>query len=178
MHPLLNATERRTAAAAARNHPPRGELGRGCGRERGPGATSGSPTPSKRASGLNSAPSELLAFIAGRSERDAARELGLSKGSVGRLRAGYWPADPRKVLAAWQRHQGDRAARASAWFLRRVYPGGVVRHAGRHYTAAGLGARTGQLLAVARAGGDGLLAQALEQPVERLVLSAIPTTAD
>lgn len=112
----------------------------------------------------------LLAFVSALSVRDAAQALGLSRGTVHELRKGYWPTDARKIVRAWSAYQGRAGVVASSWFLRRVRPGGVVRHADREYTAHQLTARTGQLLAVARAADGSLLAQTLDLPAERLPL--------
>lgn len=150
-----------------------GDLGRGCGRDRGRGATHAAPGQKKRATAPESAPADLMAFVATLSEREGARVLGLSKGSVGRLRQGYWPDDSRKIARAWERYKGAHGVAASGWFIRRVYPGGLVRHAGHAYTATGLAAHTGQLLAVTRAAGGGLLAQTLNLPAERIALSPV-----
>lgn len=171
-----------TSRAPRTSRPPKpqilGELGRGLGVERGQVGTDAAPRPQKRASGPISAPPDLLEFVGGLPEREAARVLGLSKGSVGRLRQGYWPDDPRKVLQAWERYKASRGVVASGWFLRRVYLGGLVRHAGQAYTATGLAARTGQLLAVSRATDGGLLAQTLDLPAERMSLWPAPLIAE
>ena len=73
-------------------------------------------------------------------------------------------------MQAWSRYKGRRGIVASSWFIRRVRPGGTVRHAGQDYTAPGLAARTGQMLAVARSSDEGLIAQTLELPAERIPL--------
>ncbi|WOI47706.1 hypothetical protein [Acidovorax sp. BLS4] len=103
---------------------------------------------------------------------EASLVLGLGRGTVARLRHGYWPADPRKIERAWNRYKAQRGVLAS-WFLRRVYPGGIVRHAGRAWGGSPLVDRTGQLLAVARETGGGLVAQTLELPAERLPLAQV-----
>ncbi len=131
------------------------------------------PVPSGRPSGPSSAPPDLLAFVRSQSVSGGTRTLRLSVGTIHRLRHGYWPSDSRKVIKAWEDYKARRAVVASAWFLRRVRPGGVVRHAGSDYTAHQLAARTGQLLAVARDAGGGLVAQTLELPAERLPLSRV-----
>lgn len=136
----------------------------------GPGAICASLAPENGLNGLGCAPSELLDFLGAQSVRDAAQALGLARGTVHRLSQGYWPSDPRKIVQAWSAYKGRTAVVASSWFLRRVRPGGMVRHAGLDYTAPRLAARTGQLLAVARANDGGLLAQTLELPSERLPL--------
>ena len=152
-------------------------LGRGTAGDRVLGGTDAAAMAQKRASGPQSAPSDLLEFLGGLSLRDAARSLGLSKGTVSRLREGYWPTDARKLLASWQRYKGRHSVVASGWFLRKVYAGGQVRHAGHAYTAAGLAARTGQLLAVSRSADGGLLAQTLDFPAERLSLTQLGALA-
>lgn len=107
---------------------------------------------------------------------DVARELGLTRGTVYRLRDGYWPSNPSNILQAWGRYKAGRAVVDSSWFLRRVRSGGMVRHAGADFTAPCLPARVGQMLAVVR-GADGcLLAQTLELPAERFTLMQTPAT--
>lgn len=114
-----------------------------------------------------------MEFVRGLPVREAADALRLSRGSVGRLRQGYWPDEPRKILQAWESYKASRGVVASGWFLRKVYAGGQVRHAGQFFTASGLAARTGQLLAVSRASNGGLLAQTLDLPAERISLSQL-----
>ena len=130
------------------------------------------PLPAGRegSSGPFSAPADLLAFVRAHSVGEAMQALALSRGTVHRLRHGYWPPDARKITQAWQRYQASRAVVASSWFLRRVRAGGLVRHADADYSAPQLEARTGQLLAVARAGSGALIAQTLELPAQRLHL--------
>lgn len=131
------------------------------------------PASSRRPSGPLSAPPDLLVFVRSLPVSDAVRALGLAAGTISRLRHGYWPADSRKIVKAWELYRARRGVVASSWFLRRVRPGGVVCHAGRHYTALQLAARTGQLLAVAREAAGGLVAQTLELPAERLPLAPV-----
>ncbi|MBS0401098.1 MAG: hypothetical protein JSS18_01235 [Proteobacteria bacterium] len=100
---------------------------------------------------------------------EVARALGMSRRTAHRLRDGYWPRDARGILAYWESFKGRSASQVSSWFLRRVYPGGVVLHAGGHWSAHGLAVRVGQQLAVARSDG-GLLAQTLELPAQRFEL--------
>jgi len=119
------------------------------------------------------APPDLLHFVRGLSKASAARALGLATGTIHRLRHGYWPDDPRKIMRAWERHQARCGVVASSWFLRRVRAAGVVRHAGIDYTATQLAARTGQLLALARGADGRLIAQTLELPAERLALAPV-----
>lgn len=135
-----------------------------------PGGTSAAADPGKGTYGPALPPPDLLAFAQQTPVAQAAQYLGLARKTVYRLRQGYWPSDSRKILAAWAQYRGRTAQQASSWFLRRVQVGGVVRHAGREFTAFGLAARAGQLLAVARAADGGLLAQTLELPPERLPL--------
>jgi len=119
----------------------------------------------------------LLEFVRAQAVRDGAAALGLGRGTVHRLCLGYWPSDPRKIMQAWSAYKGRSGVVASSWFLRRVRPGGLVRHAGQDYTGQQLAARTGELLAVARAGGGNLLAQTLELPSERLPLQPVGATS-
>lgn len=137
----------------------------------GRGGVSACPSASGRLFGPVSAPPDLLHFVRAYSVREAGAALGLAVGTVYRLRQGYWPGDPRKIVDAWSQYKASRALEVSSWFLRRVRESGLVRHAGRDYTAPRLEARTGQLLAVARAADGGLLAQTLELPAERMPLA-------
>ena len=154
-----------------------GDFDSGARAERAPGATSGRPSPLGRPSGPELPPADLLAYVRSTPQLEAARTLGLSKGTIHNLARGYWPADSRKLLAAWQRYKGRHSVVASGWFLRKVYAGGQVRHAGHAYTATGLAARTGQLLAVSRSADGGLLAQTLDLPAERLSLTQLGAPA-
>ena len=147
------------------------DLPAGFSRDRGVGGTTPAPRGSDRPKAAPSAPPELLAFVRAHRTCQAARELGLSERTVSRLAGGYWPADARTVLSAWSAYCGRTAARKSRWFLRRVHPGGLVRHSPLVYTGHGLQVRVGQLVAVARAEGGGLVAQTLELPITRLPLS-------
>lgn len=142
----------------------------GCA-QNGVEATTPYASAKNRLYGPQSAPPELQHFVREQSVGDAALALGLARGTVHRLRQGYWPEDSRKLVQAWGRYQGQRGIVQSSWFLRRVRSGGVIRHAGLDYAAPGLAARTGQLLAVARAADGSLLAQTLELPAERLPLT-------
>lgn len=122
----------------------------------------------------------LLAFVRGRAVREAAQLLGLERTTVHRLLRGYRPRDPRKIMKAWATYKGVEQRPASSWFLRRVRSGlvgggiGLVRHGRFEYTCPELGARVGELLAVARGHGGGLVAQTLQAPAERLVLAPWP----
>ena len=106
-----------------------------------------------------------MVYIPSPPQLQAARTVGLSKCPLTQL------------LAAWQRYKGRHSVVASGWFLRKVYAGGQVRHAGHAYTATGLAARTGQLLAVSRSADGGLLAQTLDLPAERLSLTQLGALA-
>jgi hypothetical protein len=103
---------------------------------------------------------------------NVARELGLTRGTVYRLRDGYWPAESGKILHAWSRYKASRGV-VQSWFLRRVRTGGLVAHAGQQFTAPGLGMRMGQMLALARAVDGDLIAQTLELPAERFILTKL-----
>lgn len=117
-------------------------------------------------------PGDLAAFVRESSTTDVRQALGVGQSTVMRLRAGYWPQDARKLLAAWEAHKGRSAQQRSGWFLRRVYPGGVVLHAGGRWSVHGLAVRVGQQLAVARSSA-GLLVQTLELPSQRFELVSI-----
>ena len=160
-------------SAVAAVAPPMTEFDRGTRPAKGLGATCASPEPENGFCGPASPPPELLAFVRAMSLAEAGRALGLAKGTIHSLRKGYWPADPRYIVRAWGAYSAPRAGLGSCWFLRRVYPGGIVRHAGAEYTAVDLAARAGQQLAVARDHSRGLLAQTLDLPAERLVLTRV-----
>jgi len=146
---------------------------RGTSADRCAEAVSGSPATENGASGLKSAPGDLMGFLRGHSVREAAAALGLSRGTVHNLRRGVWPDDRRKILAAWRSYQAKHAVTGSSWFIRRVYADGVVRHARRAWSAHGLAWRVGQLVALSRTGDGELLAQTLELPAERLLLREV-----
>lgn len=143
------------------------------GGETGAGGTWVARRPSGRAYGPKTAPTDLLAFVRAGSVRDASRALGLSLGTTHRLREGYWPDDPRRIMRAWAAYKGGVGRVVSSWFLRRVAEGGCIRHAGRAWGGVGLALRVGELVAVARTP-DGLLAQTLELPAQRLPLEVCP----
>jgi hypothetical protein len=147
------------------------DLPAGFSRDQGVAGTTPASRPVRGSYGPKSAPPDLLAFVQAHRPVQAARELGLSERTVSRLAAGYWPADARTVVAAWSAYCGRTAARKTRWFLRRVHPGGIVRHSPLAYTGQGLEGRIGQLVAVARAEGGALVAQTLELPITRLALS-------
>lgn len=127
--------------------------------------------PEKRATARKSPPADLLAFLQAQRVADAARALGLSRRTALRIRGGYWPTNDAHLLRTWHACQGALAQRAGGWFLRRVYAGGAVRHAGAHWTAPALAPRTGQLVACARTAAGGLLVQTLELPAARFELA-------
>lgn len=131
-----------------------------------PSATS---TASKAA---NSPPVDLLGFVLETPTREVVRVLGLSKGTVHNLRSGYWPADARKIMQAWDAYKGRSLQRATSWFVRRVQADGV-HHSGKVYASPQLAGRTGELLAVARAADGTLIAQALELPADRFTLCGV-----
>ena len=141
----------------------------------GASGTHASPAPKNRSKALQSAPADLVHFVCETGASEVARELGLTRATVYRLRDGYWPADPGNILQAWVRYKAGRAVVDSSWFLRRVRSGGIVRHAGGDFTAPSLPARVGQMLAVARGQDGGLLAQTLELPAERFTLMQTAT---
>ena len=145
-------------------------LPRPTGAERRSGGATPAPRPSNRSKGLKSAPAELLCFVRSESPSVAARKLGVSRRTVNRIAAGYWPSNDAELLRAWAVCEGVAAGRKTRWFLRKVHPGGLVRHSPLVYTGHGLDARVGELVAVARTEGGGLVAQTLEQPVVRLQL--------
>lgn len=120
--------------------------------------------------GLVVAPPDLVGFLESVSVGEACQALGLSRRTAHRVRHGYWPTDPRKIMSAWVAYKGRTVQRATSWFVRRVSPDGV-RHGGKLYQASQLAGRAGELLAVARAADGGLLAQALELPAERFTLA-------
>ena len=126
-----------------------------------------------RSYGPKTAPTDLLAFVRAGSVRDASRALGFSLGTTHRLREGYWPDDPRRLLRAWAAYKGGVGRVVSSWFLRRVAVGGCIRHAGLSWSGVGLALRVGELVAVARTP-DGLLAQTLELPSQRIPLEVRP----
>lgn len=119
--------------------------------------------------GPNSAPPDLLAFVRTHAVREAASCLGLSRGTVYNLQKGYWPADCRNLLDAWQSYKGRTVKRSTSWFLRRVSAEGV-RHGGKFYSSPYLAGREGELIAVARSAEGDLLAVSLELPTERFLL--------
>lgn len=136
------------------------------------GSTCARVEPSNAPQALFSQPADFAAFVAAKSVREVAAALNVSRATAWRLAKGYWPGDVRALLDAWEAYKGRSAAQQSGWFLRRVHELGVIRHAGREWTAHGLELRCGQTLAVARRA-DGLLAQTLELPPLRLALAPV-----
>lgn len=133
------------------------------------------PTPSARPySGLGgpfAPPSDLLAFLRGQPERAAAQALGLSHGQVHKLKAGYWPTDPRRVLAAWGRHQAICGSGQGNDGVRRVQADGSVSVRGQRYGGAGLVPGT---LCLVRPQAGGLLQVEPLQALAPLVLFPLP----
>jgi len=127
--------------------------------------------------GLFLPPEDLQAFVGRNSERHIAVALGVSRGTAINLRNGRWPRhDGRALIAAWDSYRGRTATQASRWFMRRVYHGGVVLHAGKAWHASGLEERIGDQVAVARSK-DGLLVHTLELPAQRFELVPMEGTA-
>ena len=154
---------------------PGDELARPCGADCGLGVASGCMNPEKPSASLTSVPADLQVFVRSLPVRDVARQLGLATGTVGRLRKGYWPADPSKILKAWAAYRGRGGATSKRWVLRCVYAGGLLRQGKYVYTAQQLGARVGELLAVARSVDGALIAQPLQPPMERFALQRVET---
>lgn len=132
-----------------------------------------SPGRAKRLAGPKSAPAELLAFLREVSVSEGADALGMSRKQVHRVRHGYWPADSRKIMAAWVAYQGRGAVLASSWFLRRVQPGALVKQGVQVFTGPRLGEYEGKLLALARTVGGGLVAQTLGGQSRLMVLERV-----
>lgn len=118
-------------------------------------------------------PQDLHAFVQRSPVRQVADALGMSRGTAHNLKRGYWPVDPRKLLAAWDAYRGRLSPQQSGWFLRRVQAGGCIHHAGGVWSAPTLAGRDGQTLAVARVNASTLLAQTLELPSMRFVLTCL-----
>lgn len=137
------------------------------------GSTSASPVASGASEAPKSQPADLTAFVKNNTVRDVALALKISRATVYRLQDGYWPADSRALLAVWEAYKGRTAQQQGSWFVRRVYAGGLVRHAGLSWTAPGLAVRTGELLAVARTVDGNLLVQTLDLPAERITLQRL-----
>lgn len=148
------------------------DLERGRRRVRVLGNVISCPAPSEGLYGPKSQPPELASFVHLHSSRAVAAALGVGQGTVTRLKGGYWPADPRKIVQAWNAYKGRTVQRATSWFVRRVSADGL-HHGGKRYQAAQLAGRAGELMAVARTSDGGLLAQSLELPAERFVLARV-----
>jgi len=164
----MNIEEPVTGANAEGN-----DLHRGRSREGRRAGALALPQAGKRSYGPESAPAELLAFLAARSVSEAADVLGLSRKQVHRVRAGYWPADPRKIITAWETHKSRGACLASNWFLRRVQVGALVHHGRHSYTGLRLQEHVGSLVALARTADGGLLAQTLGGQPRLIVLQPV-----
>ena len=120
-------------------------------------------------------PPDLLEFVRASTVSQVATALGLSRRTAYRLRDGYWPRDYRAILHCWEAYKGRHSSRQSGWMLRRVDAGGKVRHAGHVWAAPTLALRVGQTVAVARTCPASLVAQTLDLPAERCVLSPLPS---
>lgn len=144
----------------------------GTGRSSVQGDTSAGVEVKNAPEALISAPADLRGFVQAQTVTEVARVLGMSRKTAWRLRKDLWPRDMRSVLQAWDAHKGLSTQQQSGWFLRRVHVGGIVLHVGRQWTCAGLPARAGQTLAVARVDAQTLLVQTLDLPTERLTLTA------
>jgi hypothetical protein len=149
------------------------DLHSGCGPESARGGATALTRANNRLSGPQSAPPALLAFLNEVSVSDAADALGMSRKQVHRVRHGYWPADSRKIMAAWVAYQGRSAAVASSWFLRRVQADARVRQGAHVYTGPRLGEHVGKLLALARTVDGGLVAQTLGGQPRLMVLERL-----
>ena len=135
------------------------------------GDTSACSTAKSASEAVFLVPADLRGFVQGQTVTEVARVLNMSRKAAWRLRKDLWPVDKRSVLRAWDAYKGLSTQQQSGWFLRRVHAGGLVRHAGAEWTAPALAARTGQTLAVARAGVANLLVQTLDLPTERFTLN-------
>lgn len=133
------------------------------------GHTDAAPSGFDRPCGPASAPADLMEFLKGCTVTEAAVALNVSRGTVHRLRSGYWPSDCRNLLDVWQAYKGRTVKRSTSWFIRRVTADGV-RHGGKLYLSPSLAGRAGELLAVARSADGDFLAVALELPAERFLL--------
>ena len=149
------------------------DLHSGCGPQSARGGATALTRANSRLSGPQSAPPALLAFLDEVSVSDAADALGMSRKQVHRVRHGYWPADSRKIMAAWVAYQGRSAAVASSWFLRRVQSGALVRQGAQVYTGPRLGEHVGKLLALARTVDGGLVAQTLGGQPRLMVIERV-----
>lgn len=167
-HDDLNIQEPMAGADAEGN-----DLHTGSGLEIARAAVSAAASWKKRLAGPEFAPPGLLVFLDEVSVAEAAETLGMSRKQVHRLRSGYWPADSRKVVAAWEAYRGRAAVVASSWFLRRVQCDALVRHGAHLYTGHRLGEHAGRLLALARTVEGQLVAQTLGGQQRMLVLERV-----
>lgn len=126
--------------------------GRGLRAQNTPADTNPLPTAKKRAEGRLNAPADLREFLRTRPVRQAAAALGLSHGLAHQLSRGYWPEDPARIMQAWRGYQCRLASQtAPIRAVRRVYAGGSVRHAGRHFCSPGLCGHEGSMVGICRA---------------------------
>lgn len=121
----------------------------------------------------NAQPADLAGWVAHVSTGDIRRELGVGQSTAMRLKTGYWPADARKLLAAWDAYKGRVAPQQTRWVLRRVSSVGNVGYGCRTWSAPALQARTDQTVAVARIDDTRLLVQTIDLPAERFELVAL-----
>ncbi len=149
------------------------DLDRGSRCFHGGGGALASGKPKKPACASLQSPPELIEFARSKSVRDVAKDLGVARSTVHRLRHGYWPNDTRKLVSAWQNYKGRVAVLISSWFLRRVQVDYAIKHGKHCYTADCLRLRAGELIAVAKAPDGGLVAQTLELPLMRFHLHRI-----
>ncbi len=150
---------------------PMGKNGRATSPERAGAAPTPRTRPCAGLGGPFAPPPDLLAFLRGQPERAAAQALGLSHGQVHKLKAGYWPSDPRRVLAAWGRHQAICGGGQGNDGVRRVQADGSVSVRGQRYGGAGL--VPGTLCLVYPQAGGTLQVQPL-QALTPLVLRPLP----
>lgn len=173
----LDAVIDREMATAPLPHNAKGQMDdfdAHCSRDPGVSDTSAATEAFERTCGPVSAPPDLLEFLRMHPVRYTSKALGLSRGTVYNVAGGhYWPDDSRKIMDAWDQYKGRNLKRKTSWFIRRVSDSGV-KHGGKLYQSPKLAGRYGELLAVARVADDGgLLAQSLELPAERFVLSVL-----
>lgn len=148
----------------------RNDLHKGTSPEPGAGYTHARVDAKNALKAVFALPPDLLAFAHTASVSDVAKVLYTSRRTAYRLRQGYWPADARGLLAAWDSYKGRIAQRQSGWMLRRVEQGGSVRHARKIWVAPALAVCTGQTVAIARINTTRLLAQTLDLPTQRFEL--------
>lgn len=150
---------------------PMGKNGRARSAERAGAAPTPCARPCAGLGGPFAPPPDLLAFLRSQPERAAAQALGLSHGMVHKLKAGYWPTDPRRVLAAWGRHQAAFGSGQGNDGVRRVQADGSVSVRGARY--GGVGLVPGTLCLVYPQAGGTLQVQPL-QALAPLVLRPLP----